>query len=55
MALRNRRFAEIILESNGFGLNPPPHEWAIVVAFYAAVHFANAYLLGAPETSAEEP
>ncbi len=43
-ALRNRRFAQIVLQSDEFGLDPPPYEWAIVVAFYAAVHFANAYL-----------
>jgi len=25
-------------------IEPPPHEWVAVVAFYAAVHYLNGYL-----------
>jgi len=39
---RNRDLARALLAQPG--LAPPPWEWVAVVAFYAAVHYVNAYL-----------
>jgi hypothetical protein len=41
-ATRNREIAQHLFRVSG--LTPPPYEWVVVVAFYSAVHFANAYL-----------
>ena len=41
LAERNRLLATTLL--NGV-VQPVPSEWAAVIAFYAAVHFVNAYL-----------
>ena len=44
-AERNRQLANALLGAEAAELvRPPPHEWAVVVAFYAAVHYVNAYL-----------
>jgi hypothetical protein len=44
-AERNRAIANALLSfPQSMGLDPPPLEWAVVVAFYAAVHFVNAFL-----------
>jgi hypothetical protein len=42
---RNRSVAQTLC-SPGIAsvLKPPPEEWAAVAAFYAAVHYVNAYL-----------
>lgn len=37
-ARRNERFLEAINE-----VQPPYHEWVVVVAFYAAVHYVDAF------------
>jgi hypothetical protein len=44
-AERHRAVAEA-LENPGrvTGLQPPPFDWAAVAAFYAAVHYVNAFL-----------
>jgi hypothetical protein len=42
---RNRDVAETLTSPNSRGIiNPPAFEWAVVIAFYAAVHYVNAYL-----------
>ena len=44
-AERNRELAQALLTSGAsLGVSAPPAEWAAVIAFYAAVHFVNAYL-----------
>ena len=44
-AERNRDLARSLLTaSSSLGLSTPSFEWAAVIAFYAAVHFVNAYL-----------
>lgn len=44
-AERNRDVAQALLIPGGSsGLATPPYEWVAVIAFYAAVHFVNAYL-----------
>lgn len=42
VARRNRDLARALLAQNG--LTPEPWEWAVVIVFYAAVHYVNAYL-----------
>lgn len=39
---RNRDLARTLLSS--VDIQPPPLEWAVVIAFYAAVHDVDAYL-----------
>jgi hypothetical protein len=39
---RNRSIAREVLKLEQ--PQPPPYEWVAVVAFYAAVHYVNAYL-----------
>lgn len=41
-AKRNHDLARTLLFSTD--IQPPPLEWAVVIAFYAAVHYVNAYL-----------
>ncbi|MGI8687437.1 MAG: HEPN domain-containing protein [Thermomicrobiales bacterium] len=41
MADRNRDLASILVAAE---LSAPPYSWAVVVAFYAAMHYVNAYL-----------
>ncbi len=41
MADRNRDLTSILVAAK---LSAPPYSWAVVVAFYAAVHYVNAYL-----------
>ncbi len=44
-ARRNRVIARVLVTPTVFdSIQPPPFEWAAVVAFYAAVHYVNAYL-----------
>ena len=44
-AERNRDFARSLLSSPVAQLlSAPPNEWATVIAFYAAVHYVNAYI-----------
>lgn len=44
-ARRNRDVATALIDSGSMlGVAPPPLEWALVIAFYAAVHYVNAYL-----------
>jgi hypothetical protein len=43
-AARNRDVALALTDPDALGLQPPPLEWAAVATFYAAVHYANAYL-----------
>ncbi len=44
-ARRNRDVARSLLGPDGQRLvSPAPLEWAVVAAFYAAVHYVNAYL-----------
>jgi hypothetical protein len=50
-ARRNESFATFLLRSylNSRGQQPPPDQpvellWCVVVAFYSAVHYVNAYL-----------
>jgi hypothetical protein len=44
-ARRNREVADALIgpDAHGF-ISPPAYEWAVVAAFYAAVHYVNAYL-----------
>jgi hypothetical protein len=44
IAARNRDLARALLDPALAGLRPTPWEWVAVIAFYAAVHYANAYL-----------
>ena len=41
-AERNRQFARDV--ANTFAGHPPSLEWAAVIAFYAAIHYVNAYV-----------
>jgi hypothetical protein len=42
---RNRDFARTLLRSASLlGQPEPPHEWIAVIAFYAAVHYVNAFI-----------
>jgi hypothetical protein len=44
-AERNHQFARVLLDPTARALlQPPPLEWAVTVAFYAAVHYINGYL-----------
>jgi len=49
-AERNRDLARSLLAPSvttsliAHGLQQPPYEWVAVIAFYAAVHYVNAYL-----------
>ncbi len=44
-ARRNSQVALALLNQPATsGVSPPPFEWATVVAFYAAVHYVNAFL-----------
>lgn len=44
-AVRNRDIAMALIDpSFSIAVQPPPLEWVVVVAFYAAVHYVNAYL-----------
>jgi hypothetical protein len=44
-AERNRDLARsLLVASSSLRLPVPPYEWAAVIAFYAAVHYVNAYL-----------
>ncbi len=44
IAERNRELARALLDPSNASLRPSPWEWVAVVAFYAAVHYVNAYL-----------
>lgn len=52
MELRTRQYLTTAERNQGFAIEiagdysgvPPSHEWAVVVAFYAAVHYINAFL-----------
>lgn len=41
---RNRTLANLLFTSGSTWTTPPPHDWAIAVAFYAALYFVDAYL-----------
>ena len=41
LAARNRDLARALVSGS---IRPTPGEWGVVVAFYAAVHYVNAYL-----------
>ena len=44
-ARRNRDVADALAGAAAQGIiSPPALEWAVVAAFYAAVHYVNAYL-----------
>lgn len=44
-AARNQELAYALLgPPSPINVHPPPVEWAVVIAFYAAVHYVNAYL-----------
>ncbi len=43
-AERNRQLARALADPARELLRPPPAEWALIAAFYAAVHFVHAYL-----------
>ena len=43
-ARRNRDFARALLGPSVAHLSPAPWEWVVVIAFYSAVHYVNAYL-----------
>ena len=51
-ARRNRDLARALIDPTLASLRPAPWEWVAVIAFYAAVHFINAYLW---ETARREP
>ena len=51
-ARRNRDLARALIDPSLANLRPAPWEWVAVIAFYAAVHFVNAYLW---ETVRHEP
>ena len=45
LAERDHKLAQDLLGLAASGtLRPPPYEWIAVVAFYAALHYVNAYL-----------
>jgi HEPN domain-containing protein len=41
---RNLTIAANLISHPVTGVDPPPHEWAVTVAFYSAVRCINAYL-----------
>jgi hypothetical protein len=42
-AARNRDLAHALIDpESSIIVQPPPLDWAVVVAFYAAVHYVNA-------------
>lgn len=44
-ATRNRELAHVLMApALSPNMQPPPFDWAVVAAFYAAVHYVNAYL-----------
>jgi hypothetical protein len=44
LAERNEKLAKDLLGLAASGaLQPPPYEWIAVIAFYSALHYANAY------------
>ncbi len=44
-ARRNRDVADALIGPRARSIiDPPPREWAVVAAFYSAVHYVNAYL-----------
>ncbi len=44
-AERNRGIARALIGRPGVSISePPPFDWAVVVGFYAALHYAKAYL-----------
>ena len=43
-AERNRAVASAHLDTQAHSVRPPAYEWAVVIAFYAAVHYVNGYL-----------
>ena len=43
-AERNRVIASAHLDTQAHSVHPPAYEWAVVIAFYAAVHYVNGYL-----------
>lgn len=43
-ARRNRDLARALLGPSLADLRPAPWEWVAVIAFYAAVHYVNAYV-----------
>jgi hypothetical protein len=43
-AERNRRIASSLLDTEIASIQSSPYEWVAVIAFYAAVHYVNAYL-----------
>ena len=51
-ARRNRDLARALIDPSHANLRPASWEWVAVIAFYAAVHFVNAYLW---ETARREP
>jgi len=42
---RNRLLAGYALSNGKNWIDPPPHEWVITLAFYAALHYVDAYLV----------
>ena len=44
-AERNRAVARALCDpQHSMSLQPPPYDWAAIAAFYAAVHYVNAFL-----------
>ena len=43
-AARNRNIANALIDPSSSIVVQPPLDWAVVAAFYAAVHYVNAYL-----------
>ncbi len=43
-AERNRDIARALLATGLAAPAPPPWDWVAIIAFYAAVHYVNAYL-----------
>jgi hypothetical protein len=43
-AERNRRIASALIDTELASIQSAPYEWIAVIAFYAAVHYVNAYL-----------
>jgi hypothetical protein len=42
---RNRQLAEFALRNCAdWGFDPPPYDWIVTMAFYAALHYVDAYL-----------
>jgi hypothetical protein len=45
VAARNQKLARDLLGLAASGvLQPPPYEWIVVIAFYSAIHYVNAYV-----------